>query len=126
MLKDYLPRTGVDEYTFSTEDEWRPSDIAELPVDIYIRDKKVYIIATIAGVSPQDLDISIEQGTIAIRGVRRRPYDPKVFPPFREECIWGHFSKELIINEKFDVDNVAANLDRGILVLTLPLLDFEE
>ena len=58
----------------TTNTDWKPEEVPQLTVDVYRKDDVIYVISTVAGVSPQDLDISIEENTLTIKGVRRKPY----------------------------------------------------
>lgn len=101
---------------------WKPEEIPQLTVDVYRRENVIYIISTIAGVHPRDLDISIEENTLSIRGVRRKPYNEDPSNVLLEECFWGEFYRELTINENLDIENIRASINQGILTIEIPIL----
>jgi HSP20 family protein len=102
--------------------EWKPDEVPQLTVDVYKNDENIFIVSTVAGVNPADLDISIENQTISIKGMRKKPYDAPAGSVLLEECFWGEFYRELTINENLDVENINASLKHGVLVITVPII----
>jgi HSP20 family protein len=102
--------------------DWKPEEVPQLTVDVYRRDDIIFVVSTVAGVNPNDLDISIENHTLSIRGVRRKPYDETNSTVLLEECFWGEFYRELTINENLDVDKIKATLNQGVLTIEIPIL----
>jgi HSP20 family protein len=105
----------------STSVTWQPEEVPQLTVDVYRQENIIYIVSTVAGVSPKDLDISIENNTLSIKGLRKKPY-PDETNVLLEECFWGEFYRELTINENIDVEGIKATINHGILVIEVPLL----
>ncbi len=102
--------------------EWKPEEVPQLTVDVFRDEEKIYIVSTVAGVNPKDLDISIENNTLSIKGVRKKPYEDKTNTVLLEECFWGEFYRELTINENLDVEKIKASLHHGILTIEIPIL----
>ena len=105
---------------------WTPEEIPQLTVDVYRKDNSIFVVSTVAGVNSDDIDISIEGNVLLIKGVRRKPYDDKENMVLLEECFWGEFVRKLTINEKLDIDRVAASLNQGILIIELPILKMSQ
>lgn len=101
---------------------WKPEEVPQLTVDVYRQDNVIFVVSTVAGVNPKDLDISIENNTLSIKGVRRKPYKEELSTMLLEECFWGEFYRELTINEHIDVEGIKATINQGILVVEVPLL----
>lgn len=101
---------------------WSPDEVPQLTVDVYREANKIFVVSTVAGVSPSDLDISIENNILSIKGVRKKPYDNNSSDILLEECFWGEFYRELTINENLDVENISASLSQGVLVIEVPIL----
>ena len=114
----HVPAPSVDE----TNTGWSPEEIPQLTVDVYRRENSIFVVSTVAGVSPEDIDISIEGNVLTIKGVRRKPYTDKDNMILLEECFWGEFVRKLTINERLDVDKIQADLNQGILSVELPIL----
>ena len=81
-----------------TSDDWlKENEEGQLAVDVYQDEKNIIVRAPIAGVKPEDLDISIHNDMVTIRG--RREHDAKIEEPdyFYRECYWGSFSRSIIL-----------------------------
>lgn len=93
----------------------------KLPVDIYETDNEFVIRAAIAGTKQEDLDISIVNDLITIRGVREEPEEPESKKYIKRECYWGPFSRTCVLPENIDADNSKAVLNsKGILTIRFP------
>lgn len=92
----------------------------QLTVDVFQDDTNVVIQSTIAGVSPDDLDVSITNDMITIRGERRRSYDIDSEDYFYQECYWGTFSRSIILPVEIDADRAEAKIKNGILTIRIP------
>jgi HSP20 family protein len=110
------------ETTTAASVSWKPEEVPQLTVDVYRQDNVIFVVSTVAGVNPKDLDISIENNTLSIKGVRRKPYKEELSTMLLEECFWGEFYRELTINEHIDVEGIKATINQGILVVEVPLL----
>jgi HSP20 family molecular chaperone IbpA len=95
----------------------------ELTVDVYQTSDMIIIKAMIAGVHPEDLDISITRDLITIRGEREEEKTAKEDDYFMRELYWGSFSRTITLPEEIDVDEAEAVEKHGLLILKLPKLD---
>lgn len=113
------PKTGN---TADNGNNWQPDDVPQLTVDVYKKDQKIFVVSTVAGVNSKQLDISINDNTLSIKGVREKPYSSKDGNEvLLEECFWGQFSREITINETLNVDEIKANLKNGVLTIEIPI-----
>ena len=92
----------------------------QLTVDVYQDKNNVIIKSTVAGVEPEDIDISIDNDMITIRGSREKDRTVKEDDYFYQECYWGSFSRSIILPVEDDADKVDAAMKNGILTITLP------
>jgi len=100
----------------------------ELAIDAFQTEDYVVVQSTIAGVTPGDLDILIENEMLTIKGSRKKP-DIKEKPEdvngqnyFYQECYWGSFSREIMLPEEVDTSNIEASIKQGILTVKIPKL----
>ncbi len=93
-----------------------PTAEGQLAVDIYQTDKDLVIQSAIAGVKPDDLDITIEEDLVSIKGERKRPEEEEG-DYFSQECYWGKFSRQIILPVEVDPNQINATLKEGILTL---------
>ena len=96
---------------------------AELTVDIYQTADMIVIKSMIAGVRPEDLDISITRDMVTIGGKREEERSVKEEDYFIRELYWGAFSRSIQLPEEIDVDEAEAVEKHGLLILKLPKLD---
>lgn len=92
----------------------------QLSVDVFSTPDEIIIKSTIAGVKPEDIDISINNDMLTIRGERTRETEEKVEDYYYQECYWGGFSRSIILPVEVDADNVSAALKNGVLTVRLP------
>ncbi len=95
----------------------------ELTVDVYQTAEMIVIKAMIAGVRPEDLDISITRDLITIKGKREEEKTARDDDYFMRELYWGSFSRTVSLPEEIDVDESEAIEKHGLLILKLPKLD---
>jgi len=92
----------------------------QLAVDAYQTNDSVVIKAPIAGVKSSEIEISITDEVVTIRGKRRQ--EPMVGEAdyFCQECYWGSFSRSYIIPVPVDSEKAQAGLKDGILTILIP------
>lgn len=126
-LENALEETDAElEEEYSDEDtgehkEGEPEEQeGQLTVDVFQDDSNVVIQSTIAGVAPEDLDVSITNDMITIRGERRQSFDIEEEDYFYQECYWGTFSRSIILPVEIDADRAEAKIKNGILTIRIP------
>ncbi|TSC74521.1 MAG: HSP20 family protein [Parcubacteria group bacterium Gr01-1014_33] len=85
----------------------------ELTVDIYDKGDSIVIQSTVAGVRPEDLDISITNDTVTIRGKRMCQDEVSEGAYYYKELFWGAFSRSVILPEEIEEDAAEASLKHG-------------
>jgi len=104
------------------ENKWLAEEYEEgqLSVDVYQNKDAIVIKSTIAGVKPEDIDISINNDMITIRGKREVETTVSEDDYFYQECYWGGFSRSIILPMEISADKVQASLKNGVLTIVLP------
>lgn len=93
----------------------------QLAVDVFQTNDAIIIQSAVAGISANDLDISINGDMITIKGRRQAQYGHIASEHyFIEECYWGNFSRSIILPLDVLHDEISASLENGILTITLP------
>lgn len=92
----------------------------QLTIDVYQTDNDIIIRSPIAGVTPEDLDISITKDTVTVKGKRQEQEEIKEDDYYYRECYWGAFTRTVILPMDVDADNAEAGMRNGILTIRLP------
>ena len=101
--------------------DWYSTDYeGELSVDVYQTEVSVVVVSTMAGVKPEDLEITLNNDVITIRGRREQPNQVLPDDYFYRECYWGGFSRSIVLPVEVKADEVQASLKNGVLTVTLP------
>jgi len=95
----------------------------ELTVDVYQSPANFVIESTIAGVSPEDIDVYTTPEFVTIRGKRSRKEKILEKDFLYQECYWGRFARQIILPEEVDPDLVQASLKNGVLKIVLPKIN---
>lgn len=95
-------------------------DHGQLALDIYQTAADLVVEAPIAGVRPEDLDISIQDDVLTIRGKRMRCDDIDGDDLIYAECHWGEFSRSIVLPMDVVSERVEATLKNGILTIRMP------
>lgn len=104
------------------EPDWLDEEYEEgqLSIDVYQTSSKIIIKSTIAGVKAEDIDISINNDMLTIRGKREMMEKIREENYLYKECYWGSFSRSIILPVEIDAENIEASLENGVLTITLP------
>lgn len=109
------PKT-TDNEQWINEDDFE----GQLSVDVYDEGDKIIIKSTIAGVKPEDIDISINNEMVTIKGKREQHEEISEENYYYQECYWGGFSRSIILPVEVRADKVDASLKNGVLKVVLP------
>jgi HSP20 family protein len=108
----------------SIDEKWLNKEYeGELSVDVYQTEKDIIIESTIAGVKPEDLNITVNNDMITIRGKRERNLNIKDEDFLYKECYWGGFSRSIILPTNVKVEKIKASLKNGLLTIILPKIN---
>jgi len=97
----------------------------ELSVDIYQNADSIVVKALVAGVNPNNIDISLTRDMITIRGNREEHTEVEQENYFYKELFWGSFTRTILLPEEVDVDAAEATTNHGILIIRLPKINKE-
>lgn len=106
-------------------ERWFESE-GKLSIDLYKSGENLVLQSTIAGVKPEDLEITIQGDIITIKGVRTKPEDETEKNYFHQECYWGPFSRQVVLPEEVDPSRAEASLEEGILTVKVPCIEREK
>ena len=104
----------------AAEDEWDEEEAVpgQLAVDVYETKEKLVVKARTAGVNKNELDVSISDNTLSIRGTLNAGYEDDVENYHLQECYWGEFSRSLVLPIPVKEDEIEAVLKDGVLTIS--------
>ncbi len=107
-----------------TSDEWEEDEAVpgQLAVDVYETKEKLVVKARTAGVNKNDLDVSIADNTLSVRGTLSAGSEEGVENYFVQECYWGEFSRSIALPVPVKEDEIEAVLKDGVLTISFTKL----
>ena len=109
----HWPRTGWGELAEPFE--------GKMPrVDVVDRDNEILVKAEIPGVEKKDLDVSVTENTVSIKGTTSHEEKEEKGDYYRCEISRGAYSRIVPLPADVDADKAKAKFKDGVLELTLP------
>lgn len=103
--------------TDDQDDNWEDDVPGQLAVDVYETKEKLYVKARTAGVNKDELDVSISDNTLTIRGTLSSGEEVDTENYHVQECYWGEFSRTVALPVSVKEDEVEAVLKDGVLTI---------
>lgn len=112
----------------TSSDDWieEESEEGQLTVDVFNTPNEIVVKAIVAGVKPDDLDISITRDMVTIRGKREAGETVEQEDYFYRELYWGAFSRTILLPQEIEVEAAQATEKHGLLSIKLPKVDKEK
>ena len=103
-----------------TDDQWDEEEAVpgQLAVDVYETKERLVVKARTAGVNKNDLDVSISDNQLTVRGTLSAGDDSGVENYFLQECYWGEFSRTIALPVPVKEDDIEAVLKDGVLTVS--------
>lgn len=123
LRKDVHGRTGNAASRPGPLDDDSPASEGQLPVDVHQTGSDIIIRAFVAGVRPDELNISISRDMVEIEGSRMEREQVASPDYFTRELFWGSFSRTIMLPQEVDVEAASASAKDGLVTIILPKLD---
>ena len=111
-MNHYLSMTR--EHAANQEHEWTPA------IDIREDENRYLITADIPGVNSKDIEITLEEGILAIKGARKTETEISEQGYRRRERTHGTFMRQFTLPDTIDSTNISAAASDGVLEVTIP------
>jgi HSP20 family protein len=110
----------MPEQPIPEEEDWTDDEpvAGQLAVDVYETREKLVVKGRVAGVNKSELDVSISDNTLSIRGTLSAGNEDGVENYFLQECYWGEFSRSLVLPVPVKEDEIEAVLKDGVLTIS--------
>ena len=120
LASDPADNQGGDGQAAAQTDDWDEEEAVpgQLAVDLYETKEKLIVKARTAGVNKQELDVSIADNTLSIRGTLSAGAEDEVENYFVQECYWGEFSRSIALPVPVKEEEVEAVLKDGVLTIS--------
>jgi HSP20 family protein len=104
----------------AAQDEWDEEEAVpgQLAVDVYETKERLVVKARTAGVNKSDLDVSISDNTLTVRGTLSAGAEDDVENYFLQECYWGEFARSIALPVPVKEDDIEAVLKDGVLTIS--------
>lgn len=110
----------------SEEIEETENDLWQISLDIIEKDNSIIIIAPIAWVELKHIDITVNKNILIISWNRKKPLEYYEWNILRNsECFWWEFSRNIILPENMDFDNIKAVMENNLLIVNIPRLNLD-
>ncbi|OJI08775.1 MAG: hypothetical protein COV08_03040 [Candidatus Vogelbacteria bacterium CG10_big_fil_rev_8_21_14_0_10_49_38] len=117
--------------TIKTSGDWltpeepveEAEEMGELSVDVYQTDTEIVVQAMIAGVRPEDLNLSITREMVTLEGRRQKTTETEGDGYFMRELYWGAFSRKILLPCEVEPDEAEAFEKNGLLTVRMPKID---
>lgn len=93
-----------------------------MPMEAFRRGDEFLVALDLPGVDPDDVDVTVERNVVTVRA-RRTPLRQEGDELLVDERPQGEFSRQFFLWDNLDGSKLAANFDRGVLYLTIPVAE---
>jgi len=90
-------------------------------MEVFQRGTDMVVRADLPGITPDDVQIDVEDGVLTISGERRQKHEERQERFYRSERSYGTFTRSIALPEGVDDDQVNARFEHGVLEVTVPL-----
>jgi HSP20 family protein len=105
------------------ESDWetpvRPAGY-DVPTDVFVIDERVIVRLDLAGVNPDDVEVTTQQNSVIVNGTREFPYDAGKVRFLSRGMFHGQFTKRILLGEGLKLDALKARYANGVLELAIP------
>jgi HSP20 family protein len=108
------------EESFVRPDQWVGVDGGPVALDVTSDKDELVVRAALPGVKPEDVDITVEAGTLTINGEYREESRSEGSQQLLSEIRRGTFRRAVSLPSGLEADKAVANFENGILTLRIP------
>lgn len=120
-------KDDVDVETIDSDEEVLDEEVWQVALDILEAPDNIFIIAPIAWVLYEEIDLSINKTVLTIKWEREKPeeYGLSDVNVRNSECFWWKFVRNIILPENLALNKIKAHMQNNLLVITIPKLKFD-
>lgn len=110
----------LEEFSPSLRSQQSSSQSFAPAVDVYEEEGSIIIEAPLAGVNPEDVEITLEQGALSIQGESTKQHEVDDEDYYRKEVRSGSFFRQIPLPAQVNEEEISAEFDDGVLTITCP------
>lgn len=95
----------------------------QLALDVYQTKSHIVILAPIAGVKIEDMEVEVTDDVLTIKGHRKLENTVEEENYFTQECFWGDFSRSIVLPASVDTNKISADFKDGVLKIEIPKIE---
>ena len=118
-LQDRVNRIFRESFSPERPDEALTTSNFAPPVDVYEDEHNITLKIEVPGIDEKDINVSIENNTLTVRGERRFEKDEKEENFHRVERMYGSFTRSFTLPNTVDAEQVSAHYEKGVLKIRL-------
>jgi HSP20 family protein len=105
-----------------SSERWWPAEVElQVPVvDVYERDDEVVVKAEIPGLSKDQIEVSLTDSTLTVKGEKKKEEEVKEHNYYRSERSFGSFSRTIMLPAEVRADGAKATFKDGVLEVHVP------
>ncbi len=118
-LQDRVNRIFRESYSPEGADQALTTANFAPPVDVYEDEHNISLNIEVSGIDEKDIDVSIANNTLTVRGERKFDKEEKEENFHRIERIYGSFTRSFTLPNTVDLEQVSAHYNKGVLKIRL-------
>ena len=109
------------------EDEIIEEEIWQVALDILEWENEIFIIAPVAWIEYEDIDLSINKTVLTIKWTRQKPQEYFIDEIIlrNSECFWWKFVRNIILPENLALNKIKAYIQNNLLIISIPKLKYD-
>ena len=92
----------------------------QLAVDVFQTEDDIVVLAPVAGIKVEDVEVVVQEDVLTIRGMRSLDLDIPQKNYYAQECFWGEFTRSIILPTAVNTAKIDASFKDGILKVQIP------
>lgn len=117
----------VDDIEVEIDNNIIEEEVGQVALDILETNDDVIIIAPIAWIDLEDIDVSMNKTILTIKWTREQPKEYQIdwVKERNLECFWWPFIRNIILPENLAYNKIRAYMENNLLIISIPKLKFE-
>lgn len=124
-LREAVDRLFEDAFFWPRSNGWSltTTGVQSVPVDVYETDKELVVKASVPGLDPKDIEITITDDVLTIKGEVKEEKKVERENYHLRERRYGTFQRSIRLPVGVNADKAEATFENGVLTLTLPKVE---